>query len=316
MSEITIFTAPKPFTDIHIATIQRNAIQSWIQLGSDVQVILIGEEDGIADTAAELGVLHLPDVGRNAQGTPLVSSIFSLAREASHGPFLAYLNADILLFSDFVPAIRQVGKLAKYFLVVGQRWDLDVTAPIDFTPGWEPQLYKECQQSGKLHPRQGSDYFVYPRECFTTIPDFAIGRAGWDNWMIYAARRQGWPLIDATPSIRIIHQNHDYRHLPNGQPHYRLPETGENIRLAGGQMITRFTLIDCNRTLKEGELQSLPFNWRKFWREVEIFPLVRLGSRTLGWLGYALFHPSRAYWQVRVWFSRNILKHPVSQTKV
>ena len=32
------------------------------------------------------------------------------------------------------------------------------------------------------------------------MPDFAIGRAGWDNWMIYHARQQGWPVIDGTPS--------------------------------------------------------------------------------------------------------------------
>ena len=65
----------------------------------------------------------------------------------------------------------------------------------------------------------------------------SFGRAGWDNWMIYAGRRSGWPVVDATASIMIIHQNHDYSHLPGGQPHYRLPETDENVRLAGGKRV-------------------------------------------------------------------------------
>jgi hypothetical protein len=43
MSLITLFSAPKPFTDPHIAMIQRNAIYSWTLL-PDVEVILLGEE--------------------------------------------------------------------------------------------------------------------------------------------------------------------------------------------------------------------------------------------------------------------------------
>ena len=40
MSFLTIFSAPKKFTDPHIDIIQRNAIQSWQHLGPDVEVIL------------------------------------------------------------------------------------------------------------------------------------------------------------------------------------------------------------------------------------------------------------------------------------
>ena len=35
MSFLTIFTAPKPFTDPHINLIQRNALRSWLALGPD-----------------------------------------------------------------------------------------------------------------------------------------------------------------------------------------------------------------------------------------------------------------------------------------
>ena len=108
MTFLTIFTAPKPFTDPHIDTIQRNAIRSWLHLGEDVEVLLVGEEQGLAEVAVEYGVQHLPEVERNAWHTPLVSSIFSLAREHSDAPLLAYVNADILLLPDFVSVARQV----------------------------------------------------------------------------------------------------------------------------------------------------------------------------------------------------------------
>ena len=108
---LTIFTAPKPFTDAHIAAIQRNAIQSWQHLSEDVDVLLVGDEPGMAEVAAEYGLRQLPNVARNQSGTPLVSSIFSLARHASPAPLLAYLNADILLLPGFVASARQVSRL-------------------------------------------------------------------------------------------------------------------------------------------------------------------------------------------------------------
>ncbi len=62
------------------------------------------------------------------------------------------------------------------------------------------------REHGSLHSRTGSDYFIFPRACFKDIPDFTVGRAGWDNWMIYQARRQGWDAVDCSEDLDIIHQ--------------------------------------------------------------------------------------------------------------
>jgi hypothetical protein len=295
---LTIFTAPKPFTNPHIATIQRNALCSWKNLGPEVEVILVGEEAGLAEAAADLGLAHLPQVRRNAQGTPLVSSIFSLARSHSSTPVYAYVNADILLMPDFIQAARQVASQVERFLIVGQRWDLDVTRELDFSPGWPERLAAEVQSRGRLHPPSGSDYFIFPQACFRDVPAFAIGRAGWDNWMIYSARREGWPVIDATRAIQIVHQDHDYSHLPGSQSHYRLPETAENVRLAGGRR-TIFSLADADYSLQAGRLSRLPRRGARLRREIEIFPLVRLKSRPLGELFFAVFHPVKAWGEWR-----------------
>ena len=300
MPLLTLFTAPKPFTDPFIATLQRNAIESWTHLGAEVEVVLIGDEPGIDEAAQEFGIRHLPDVACNAMGTPLVSSIFDLARKNSDTPLLGYVNADILLMPKMIEAARQVSEQAQKFLIVGQRWDLDVTERLDYFDGWEEQLRLRIAKEGRLHPRGGSDYFIFPRNCFAAMPDFAIGRAGWDNWMFYEARRQGWALIDATHAIQIVHQNHDYRHLPKGQPHYRLPETQENIRLAGGKRAI-FNLLDADRTLLDGRIQPMPHSAEKFWREVEIFPLVKLHSHFLGQVFFAVFHPVLAFKEIKVW---------------
>ena len=122
-----------------------------------------------------------------------------------------------------------------------------------------------------MHRPAGSDFFLFPRGCYAEVPDFAIGRAGWDNWMIYEARRQRWPVIDCTPSVMIVHQNHDYRHLPNGQAHYTLPETDENIRLAGGQATIRYTIVDATAQLVNGRLVHPRLTYLRFMRGVELF---------------------------------------------
>src|SRR5512141_555237 len=106
MSLITLFSAPKPFTNPHIATIQRNAIKSWTLL-PDVEVILLGEETGLAEAARELGVKHISNVARNESGTPLISSMFQLVRENSNSDLLCIINADMILMPDFVETARR-----------------------------------------------------------------------------------------------------------------------------------------------------------------------------------------------------------------
>ncbi|MBN1370767.1 MAG: hypothetical protein JW987_02315 [Anaerolineaceae bacterium] len=298
MPTLTLFTSPKPFTNPHIAVIQRNAIRSWLNLGPEVEVLLLGEEEGLAEAAAELGARHIPQVERNANGTPLVSSMFEIARQNSTSPLLGCVNADILLFPDIVDHARRVLELAPRFLMVGQRWDLEVTELLQFGPDWPQALRERAFSQGKLHRASGSDYFIFPRECFADMPKFAIGRAGWDNWMIYSGRARNWPVVDASPSVTIIHQNHDYSHLPGGQPHYKLPETDENIRLAGGKR-TIFELPDASHVLRGGGLHRPAFSWKRFWREVEIFPLVKLHSYPLAQAFYFLFHPQKAYREFR-----------------
>ena len=270
MPLITLFSAPKPFTDPHIVTIQRNAIKSWTLL-PDVEVILLGEETGLAETARELRVKHISSVARNTNGTPLISSMFQLARENSNSELLCIINADIILMTSFVEAAKQVVKLKDNFVLLSQRWDLDVTQPIEFTSGWQDRLSFIVNRQGTLHRPAGSDFFLFPHSSFREVPPFAIGRAGWDNWMIYKARRENWPVIDGTPSMMIVHQNHDYSHLPGGKPHYEHPDTNENIRLAGGTAAVRYTILDSTHQLVDGKLSRLRMTSLRFMRNVELF---------------------------------------------
>src|SRR5271157_80846 len=270
MPLITLFSAPKPFIDPHIAMIQCNALHSWTLL-PDVEIILLGNEEGLAQAAKEFDVKHIPDVKCNDNGTPLISSMFELARENGHSELFCIINADMILLPDIVEAAKQVMKLKDKFVLLSRRWDLDVTQPIEFTEGWQSRLEATLRTQGQLHRPAGSDFFLFPKSCYEDIPNFAIGRAGWDNWMIFRAYQEKWPVIDCTPSVIIVHQNHDYSHLPDAKPHYEHPDTDENIRLAGGQANIRYTVLDSTHQLVDGKLVRPEMSYLRFMRDVELF---------------------------------------------
>jgi hypothetical protein len=236
-----------------------------------VDVILLGEETGLAEAAKELGVKHLPSVARNESGVPLISSMFQLARENSSSDLLCIINADMILMPDFVEAARRSRLQRDGFVLLSQRWDYDIPSPIDFTGDWQPQLRDSVRKQDQLHRPAGSDFFLFPKGCYQDIPNFIIGRAGWDNWMIYKARKEGWPVIDCTQSVMIVHQNHDYSHLPGAKPHYDHPDSNENIRLAGGQANIRYTILDSTHRLIDGKLARPKMTSQRFMRKLELF---------------------------------------------
>lgn len=248
---ITLFTVCKPFQG-HIRVIQRNAIESWTHLRPHCDVILFGDEEGMAEAAADFGVRHEPEIGRNEFGTPLMRDLFTRAKAMTRTPYLCYINGDIMLTSDFVRAVQQVSP--RRALVAGRRWNVDITERWGFErPGWEDQLLRKVREKGTLYDVAAIDYFIFQREMYDNIPEFALGRTAFDNWMIYGARAAGKPVIDATEAITAIHQNHDYSHHPGGA-HYLWhgEEAQRNRQLAGidqwGDAFL-FTMKDATHTM-------------------------------------------------------------------
>jgi len=300
MAEIVLATAVKPFGDAEIARLQLNALRSWRALGDEVEVLVVGDEPGAREAARQVGVGWAPHVERNAAGTPLVRSVFDAARAISTAPLVAYANADILLLDDFLPTASRVATHLPAFVIVAQRWDVRVAEEIAVAEGWTSALRRRVEAEGRLHPPAGSDVFVFPRDCYRDLPALAIGRAGWDNWMIYEARRRRWPVVDATRSMTVVHQEHDYRHLPGGASHHRHPESDENVRLAGGRR-TILTLVDADWALGSEGLRRKGMIWRRLLREAELLPVLRTRSWLLANAAFAVFHPLQAARRVAGW---------------
>ncbi len=256
---LTIFGCPKPFrglTAIH----QHNSIQSWKNLHPDLQVILVGDEEGVAQTSRELGVTHVPECERNEFGTPLVSWVFAQARELSRHNILCYANTDIILTNSFISCLRVALRRGPRFLLVGKRWDLDLDTKLDFQqPHWESDLLSDTRFRGKRATEWQIDYFAFPKGEYSTIPPFAVGRVRWDNWMIWKATADKIAVIDASDFITAIHQNHDYSHYPQGrQGVWEGPEAIRNHELAGGWPHI-YSIADASHKIRGLNGRPLPY---------------------------------------------------------
>lgn len=212
---------------------QWNAISSWAHLSPTPEILLFGDEAGIAETAEGLGVSHLPALSRNAEGTPLVSDLFMRANEAATYDRLMYVNSDIILTNDLIDAVRRV-RFSR-FLMIGRRCDIDLTGYLDFdAPDWEERLRRLAAERGRIHGPTGLDYFVFSKGIWQSPPPFVVGRAAWDNAFVFEARFKKIPVIDATPVVLALHQNHDYNHVEGGaETVFEGSEARENLRLLG-----------------------------------------------------------------------------------
>lgn len=270
---LTLFTCPKPFADPHIRMIQRNAIGSWLQLRPRPEILLVGQEEGVAALAQELGLRHVPDVERNEHGTPLVSSVFAMAEARAANSTLCYVNADIILLPEFARAVRRIP--FRRFLMVGRRWNLDVTMPIDFgVKDWSRRLHREVRKRGILDGALAIDYFAFRKGLWGQIPPFALGRYVWDNWLIYGARARRAPVVDATDAVTAIHQNHDYSHIKDPKGLWGGAEATFNLSVFPPSH--GFRVFDATWTLNRWAL--LPA-WGKDYRRQAAFHLSLLHPR-------------------------------------
>ena len=230
---ITFFTIPKAWRGPD-ATRQRNAVASWRELGA--RVLLFGDEPGVAEAADALGAEHVSELDRNERGTPLLDGVFAEAHRRAAEGLLCFANADIVFGAELVTASVAVEE--PRFLMVGESWDTAVEGELDFGRDWRHSL-----GPGRKRGAGALDWFLFTHGIFETIPPFAVGRAAFDNWLVWRARDAGALVVDATPSIHAIHQAHGYSHVSGGFDATRSgEEAAANWRLIGSKsrVYTRF----------------------------------------------------------------------------
>lgn len=245
---LTIFTIPKPFIG-NIGVIQRNAIMSWLNLIPKCEIILFGDDSGIQEVAQELGIICIPDIKKNEYGTPYLDDVFNRAQKIAHHDILCYTNSDIIFFNDIIEAVTLIPM--KEYLVIGERWDVDLTAPLKTSDkNWAENFFSYASEHHTVLNFPGMDYFIFPRNMLREILPFVVGRRGWDNWLIYHVRERKISVIDATGIVHVVHQNHSYSHIPDKKgSRWDGPESSGNLRLVQNRLIYLWELIDSDWVL-------------------------------------------------------------------
>lgn len=284
---LTFVTTAKPFQG-HVGIIQRNALKSWTLLHPEVEIILFGDDEGAAEVCAEYGIRHEPHVERNEHGTKRLDYIFDRAQEIALHDILCYVNCDIILMADFCTAITTVKAAHTQFLMVGQRWDTDITEPVNFSAwDWQSDVIRRALAANHQQTEWYIDYFAFSRGLYLkTIPPLVIGRVCWDNWLVWRATALGVPVVDASAVVLAVHQNHDYGYHPQGKFGVWNDEQAQrNFQLAGGLDHVR-NILDATEVLRA---QGLRPNINRHW------PALRRSAASMErFLLFRVWHP--------VWF--------------
>ena len=238
--DLTLFCSPKPFRG-HFGMIQRNAIGSWTKLDPAPEVFLFGKEEGTEEAARDLRVRHVAEVACSPSGTPRVDALFGAVRAQTQSPWLAYINADIMLLDDFsrafaaVQAEARTGRL-KQVLLCSQRVDVVVRESIDFADAqWSERIRTLVSETGVRMRKDFIDLILFTRDLFPELPPLVLGRPAWDNYMLWKARKAGAAVIDASSAFGVIHQAHDYSHAGGWQNVWKGEEAQTNQTIARGR---------------------------------------------------------------------------------
>ena len=256
---LTLFTTAKPFTG-HSEIIQRNALKSWTVLHPDVEVILFGDDEGAAEICREFGLRHEPHVEHNEFGTKRIDYIFRRAQEIARHDLLCYSNCDMLYTEEFRSALETVQANFPKFLMVGRRWDTDITAPLDFSlPRWEMDAVSLAREKGVKQHGYSVDYFAFRRGLYSKMPELVIGRVWWDHWLVWKARMESAAIVDVSPLVTAVHQNHGYGYHPAGAKGVWTDEQAmRNWNNAGGRWHL-FTIDDATHIVDSNGIRR---NWK------------------------------------------------------
>jgi len=269
----TIFSTPKDFSG-EFDLIQKNALSSWRNISNEIEIIILGESKGAKTAAKAIDALYIPDIPLSDQGTPTIPGLFKFAENNGTNNIFCFLNSDIILSPDFFSSIKTVHSHFRKFLAIGYRYNIDVQSTIDFSiKSKSREFFLAAEQKAIKGSSSAIDIFCFSKGLYNKIPEFAVGRPGFDNWLIWKARRTFTPVIDITNETKIFHQNHSFN-FKGFKSHSDILDSKEakmNYKLIGTDALT---LNDANWLLIRGKIikkKDNEFVQRNLWKRSIIF---------------------------------------------
>lgn len=174
---------------------------------------------------------NIRNIPKFLEGIPVLKEMYQdvITNSQPKTMFYAYSNMDILFRRNLVCTLKFLcehlhdvqhlrthvnasGVFGEYsnstlssgMLVVGRRFNVNNT---DFHLNFPlPHLMRRY---GQVFQSNALDYFITTKDSlpWSKIPDFVIGRVGYDNWIVSQANKKwGTVVLDATCAITAVHQ--------------------------------------------------------------------------------------------------------------
>ncbi len=188
--------------------------------------------------------------------------------------------------SDFVTAARSVVSQTDRFLMAGRRWDVDLQHALELAEtDWETSLRELACKTNRPRPAQWIDYFLFSKGLYyKQIPEFVIGRSGWDNWLLWYPLSIQVPVVDASRDLLAVHPNHDYSYHPAGaEGVWHGEEAQPSCQLHQGKFAT---LAYATHVLRYGRMKRNRYAW--------LGPLKRNVVARLSWIWFGLLNAARS----------------------
>jgi len=142
------------------------------------------------------------------------------------------------------------------------------------------KIQEDVRRGGKLHGALAMDYFGYRRGDIRWVPPYFVGAAEWDNGMVLYALKRRFRVVDVTPSVVAVHQNHDYEYVPGGRAEvYKGKLAQQNHTIYSGFAGKHYCGVsDATHRLEHGNLQKAlgsDYVWTRMQRMALRHPSIR-----------------------------------------
>ncbi len=209
---ISLFTTLR---DVKVReTLHKDTLMNWASLAPSVlPVLFVMPNDSKYWTrrARELGWM-VENVTRADAGVPILKDMFNVTATKYPSPFIGFANADNLFGKSLVDTLAGLSLTHpdlvhnRISLIVGRRRMIKDTEIKDTSGEYVDSIALRL----RLYPSYAQDYFILGnggKFHWNRVPDFIVGRLGYDNWLVVMAQRWNVTLIDGTKTIHNLHQD-------------------------------------------------------------------------------------------------------------
>ncbi len=253
-----------------------NTIRTWGLLYPMVQPVLFSNDVEESDWALLLKyhkwvVLPIP---RYFEGLPIVREMFLQVLQMYNADYYGFANSDIIFDESIVLTLCALKHQKRDLFMTGRR--LNYVLKVEDTITSSKQI-RTLAKRASMFISNAADYFISTRNGYPwkDMPDFVVGKRGYDNWLMMNALKYSAMTIDATNSVLCLHQTDEKgikegRQSSNKDVNMNLMKKHESLTLGHTDCMRWETRLKQNNTIGIQLLKRDPYPCNKETRKDKI----------------------------------------------